>query len=161
MNTKLNRTHKSFFALAVATALISGCTTDNEIKADIAAKAKNDLNFAAVGYTVDNRIITLTGNCPSLKSRQQVLQTVKGINVAKSVVNRIQIAPVILDQELSIKQAADSILAAYPGVTASVKEGQLVLSGKASTQENAKLTEAMSRLPGLSVDNRLQATQKE
>ena len=96
--------------------LIAGCTScskdhrDKEIKADLTTKAKNELNFAAVNYTVEDGIVTLTGKCSSEKSKSEAEQAVKGINIVKGIINKIIVAPVILNADLPLKQAVDSVL---------------------------------------------------
>lgn len=88
--------HPVFFLLM----LIAVCTScskehrDREIKADLTTKAKNELNFAAVNYTVDDGIVNLTGKCGSEKSKQEAEETVKGINIVNGIVNKIVVAPV-------------------------------------------------------------------
>lgn len=141
--------------IAAGILLATSCTNDQEIKADIAQKAKNDLNFAGVNYTVQNKIVTLTGNCPSVKARQKVWQTVKDINVISGIVNRVQIAPVILNEDLTLKEAADSVLADYPGVTATVKNGRIALAGMVDQEAGKQLKMAIGRLPAAAVETGL------
>lgn len=44
---------------------------DKEIKADIVTKTKTDINFAGISYTVEGGVVTLTGSCPTAKSRSE------------------------------------------------------------------------------------------
>lgn len=137
-------------------ALLAGCsTTDKEIKADIAIKAKTEIGFTGVNYTVQNKVVTLTGICPSEPSRQKVLLAVKGIAVIDSIIDRISIAPIQLTADLPIKQQVDSVLSSYPRVTGSVMQSQVTLTGYASHKEADKLLPAINKLKPAAVNNQI------
>jgi len=140
--------------LCVAT-FMAGCTTDKDIKADIAQKAKNDVNFAGVSYTVENKVVTLSGRCSSVKARQKVWQAVKDINVIKGVIDSIQILPVLLDDDFALQQAADSVLAVYPQAQANVKNQSIFLFGKATKKDMDSLIAAVKRLQPAQVVTKL------
>jgi hyperosmotically inducible protein len=124
----------------------TGCTTDKDIKAQITGLAKTDVNFADVNYTVENKVVTLTGYCPSKKSKDEVEATMKSIRVVKGINNQIQIAPVVLDNAFPLKQAVDSVLAQYPTVQANVTTTQVTLMGKVKKPEADKLLPAITKL---------------
>jgi len=119
----------SVFAFAFIL-IATGCSNDKDIKAQITDMAKSDVNFAGVGFTVDGKVVTLTGNCPSKKEKDAVEKTIKGIKVVNGINNQIVIAPVILDTSFATKLAVDSVLAAYPTVTANVIQSKVILTGK-------------------------------
>jgi len=141
--------------LVFTVTLAYSCTTDKEIKADIATKAKTDINFAAVNYSVENKIVTLTGSCPSQKSVQQVAQTIKSINVISGLINNIKVAPVTLDENLPLKQAVDSLLADYPTVQANVNQGTVELYGKAPKQMVDKLLPEVYKLHPVGIQTKI------
>jgi len=152
----LHKTTRNFKILLLGvTAIIAGCTTDKDIKADLAQKAKNDVNFAGVSYTVENKVVTLSGICSSVKAGQKVLQTVKDIHVIKGIIDRVQISPVTLNEDFSLQQAADSMLAVYPQVQATVKNHSILLSGKATKKDIDSLTAAAKRLNAVQVATKL------
>lgn len=144
-----------FLVLVAIFASCSQANQDKEIKADIATKAKDELNFAAVNYTVEDGIVTLTGKCPSEKSKNEAEQTVKGINIVKGIINKIEVAPVELNADLTLKQAVDSVLKTYPTVQADVTNGTIMLEGKAQKQEVGKITASLSQLKPVKIDNQL------
>jgi osmotically-inducible protein OsmY len=133
----------------------SSCTTDKDIKAQIAGMAKTDLNLATVNYTVQDKVVTLTGTCPSQKAKDDAEKSIKGIRMIKEVKNQIQIMPVILDNTYPVKQAVDSVLAQYPTVTAQVSANEITLSGKATQKEVGPLQAAITKLNGPKLVNRL------
>ncbi len=133
----------------------SQANQDKNIKADIAAKAKNELNFAAVNYTVDGGVVTLTGKCTSEKSKGEVEQTIKSINIVKGIINRIEIAPVVLNGDLVLKQAVDSVLKDFPLVEAEVKGNIITLQGKTEKKGADKILAGLNQLHPNKIDNQL------
>ena len=132
--------------LLPAMILLAACNLnqDKQIKAHINSLAKDNLNFAGVKYTVHNRTVTLFGNCPSDKTKDKVLQAVKGINVLEGVVDNIVIGAVILGAEQQIKSSVDSILANYPLVNAEFNEQGIELFGTVKQDDAEKLVSAIS-----------------
>jgi hyperosmotically inducible protein len=133
----------------------SQLSKDKEIKADIATKTKTDLNFAGVNYTVEKGMVTLTGKCPSEKSKAEAEQTIKGINIIKGINNQVMIAPVTITADLPLKQAVDSILKTYPTVQADVAQNIVTLTGKAKQQDASQLLPAVNSLHPAKVNNQL------
>lgn len=124
---------------------LAGCqTSDQEIRADIAIKAQQDLNFAGLHYTVSNGIANFTGNCPSEKAFKKIQQTIKNIHVLKAVNYNVNIAPVKLDTLTPIKLQVDSLLAQYPQVIAKVDTASITLKGTITALNKAKLIKALS-----------------
>lgn len=128
---------------------------DKEIKADLTVKAKSDLNFAAVTFTVEDGVVTLTGKCSSEKSKHEAEEMVKGINIVKGIANNIVVAPVVLTTDLPMKQAVDSVLKDYPAVMGKVSGDTVVLEGKAQKQEVTKILPALNKLHPNKIDNRV------
>lgn len=117
-----------------------GCKTpDKDIHADIAGKAKEDLNFAGLQYTVDNGVVNVTGNCPSLDAFKKVKQKMSNIHVVKAVNYNVTIAPVVMDMSTPVKSKVDSILSNYPQVMAVVNPSEVTLKGKTTLQKKYKL----------------------
>ena len=117
-----------------------GCKTpDKDIHADIAGKAKEDLNFAGLQYTVDNGVVTITCNCPSSSAFEKVKKTMSNIHVTKAVNYDVTIAPVLMDVSTPVKNKVDSILSSYPQVIAVVNPSEVTLKGKTTLQKKHKL----------------------
>lgn len=139
--------------------MMSGCREgirDEEIKADLTMKAKEDLNFAGVQFYVENAQVTLSGSCPTLKSRALLIQKIKAIHVVDTIINNLEIAPVVLTTTFGLKQDVDSILSKYPTVTALVTDSVVVIKGKVKDQERGKLLRALGEL-----SNQVRADQLE
>lgn len=143
--------------------LIAVCTScsqanqDKNIKADLSAKTKTDLNFAAVNFTVEDGVVTLTGKCASEKSKSEAEQTVKSINIVKGVINQVMIAPVVIKADFVLKQAVDSVLTGYPSAKADVNGNNILLEGKAEKKDMEKLLSDLNKLHPVKIDNQLKA----
>jgi osmotically-inducible protein OsmY len=138
--------------------VFSGCSQQNQdkhIKADLAAKTKSELNFAGVNYTVDGGVVTLTGKCASEKSKSEAEQLVKSINIVKGIINQIEVAPVVLNADLPLKQAVDSVLKSYPAVQANVSGNIILLQGKTGKKDVSKLLSGLNELHAAKIDNQL------
>lgn len=127
--------------------ILSGCqASDQEIKADIASKAQQDLNFAGLDYTVNNGAVNFSGRCPSQKAFDDVRQAVKNIHIIKSVNYKVVIAPVVLDTLTPVKLQADSLIAQYPKIKAQVSVEGIVLKGTASVNEKLSLFKSFMKM---------------
>jgi len=129
--------------------------TDKEIKADITVKAKSNLNFANVNFTVDKGVVTLTGKCPSEQNKEHIEATIKSISIVKGIIDSIQIAPVTITADQPLKQAVDSVLMDYANVDANVSNDTVTLMGKAKKQELTKLMQQMKKLNPLQINNEI------
>ncbi|MGY3215071.1 BON domain-containing protein [Mucilaginibacter sp. HD30] len=141
--------------IAVIVFALAGCqTSDEEIRADIAGKARKDLNFAGLYYTVQNGKVSFRGSCPSQKAFDMVKQTISNINVIKSVNYKVSIAPVSLDALTPLKLHADSVLAKYPQVVAEVSDAGITLRGAVTAAQRSRfISDARLKLPGHVMDS--------
>jgi hypothetical protein len=135
--------------------LVAGCSNDKKIKTEIAAKTRSDINFAGVLYSVEGKVVTLTGYCPSIRSKLAVEGTIGEINVVKGIIDKIQIAPVTLSSDLPIKQRADSVLGQYPTIQARVDSSKIILIGKGTPQELQTLVPALNKLHPAGIENHI------
>jgi hypothetical protein len=126
---------------------LAGCrVSDQEIRADIAGKAQQDLNFVGLKYTVRDGVVNFTGHCPSQMAFTKVSETVKNIHIIKAVNYRVTIAPVQLDTLTTIKLKTDSVLAQFPQATANIEPSGITLKGEVTASERTKLTETVRLL---------------
>jgi osmotically-inducible protein OsmY len=145
---------KIIVALITAVALAGCHTSDEEIRADIATKARKDLSFAGLYYTVQNGKVSFKGSCPSQKAFNQVKQAIRNIHVIKSVNYKVRIAPVTLDSLTQIKLQVDSLLAKYPRVVAEVKPNEVTLKGSVAASKRPKLiSDIRLQIPGNAKDS--------
>lgn len=136
--------------IGVIAVVLAGCQpSDEEIRADIASKARKDFSFTGLDYTVQNGVVNFTGRCPSQKALATVKQNVKNIHVIRSVNYNVVVAPVVLDSLTLIKLQADSLLVNYPQVIANVKPDGITLKGFVTAAKRVNLIkDARLNLPG-------------
>jgi hypothetical protein len=134
-------------ACLLAVSMLSACSQkarDQAIKADLTVKAKEDVNFAGVRFSVEKGMVTLTGSCPTTKSKNLVMQKIGTIHVIDSLQDHLVIGPVRIGPSFSVSQQVDSILAAYPSVIATVSDTAVVLRGKVRITELEKMVSAVA-----------------
>lgn len=136
--------------IALIVLAVTGCqTSDQEIRADIAVKAQQDLNFSGLDYTVRSGVVNFRGHCPSEKAFLKIKQTIANIHVIKGVNYQVTIVPVVLDTLTLVKLQADSLLAQYPTVTAQINPAGVTLKGDVTALERTKLLQTF-KLPHMS-----------
>ena len=144
--------------IALIMLAMAGCqTSDEEIRADIAGKAQQDLNFTGLNYTVKNGIVDFYGNCPSDKALEKIKQTIKNIHVIKGVEYHVNITPVTLDTLTPVKLQVDSVLGGYPLVNAQIDPEGATLKGEVKAAGRTKLIKALRKLPLKSIKDSLRA----
>lgn len=119
---------------------------DIEIKRDLTSQAKGNKEFFGVRFMVNDGLVTLSGECPTEKARDLVVDKVKRTYAVKDVISKITIAPVIIGTDEQLKQGVDSILKTYPGVQAIVKDSIVQLQGNADVKDQNKLLSAIQKL---------------
>ena len=127
------------FCMASIYLIATGCSRDEGIKGAIRIKAKDNLYFAGVMYSVDHSIVTLTGKCPTKESRDKVALAVKDIGKVDSVINQITLGAVSIDNSLVLKQKLDSVLVKYPQIVADVNKTKVRLTGRLPSKNEPEL----------------------
>ncbi|MDQ0639952.1 hypothetical protein QF042_003517 [Pedobacter sp. W3I1] len=146
---KNHNTRAHLNACLLAVSLLSACSQkarDQAIKADLTTKAKEDVNFAGARFSVEKGTVTLTGSCPSVKSKNLLMQKIKTIHIIDSIDDRLVIRPVTIGPSFSLSQQVDSILAAYPSVIATVSDTTVVLTGKVPATALEKMVSAVGKV---------------
>jgi osmotically-inducible protein OsmY len=144
--------------IGLTACLFSGCgqqKQDRNIKADIATKARTDLNFAGVSYMVADGIVSLTGKCPTQKAKDEVEKTVRDISIVKDIVSTIEIAPVILGADQALKESVDSVLMHYARVQAVVMDSTVLVRGVVEQKDLQELMSGLQSLQPRKLDNQL------
>jgi len=141
--------------LALATAGCGPYQRDQQIKADLTMKAKEDVNFAGLHFTVEDRNLSIWGSCPTFKSKHAVMQKLSSIHVIKNIDERITIRPVTIGNNFSIKQEADSILAKHPGAWAEVNSNVVTIYGNFEKNASHKVMSTITeKLPAIILINK-------
>jgi hyperosmotically inducible periplasmic protein len=129
---------------------------DPEIQSALSAKVQTDPNLAGVTTSVHEGTVTLTGTCADENCRSNAEKAVKDIDGVKNVVNNIQVAPVVVTEDQTIRNALPAIAQKYSGLQADVNAGVITLRGTVESRE--KLQDLMMELNALRpkrIDNQL------
>jgi len=137
-------------AIGMAFSSCKGKTSDADLQTAFATKASADARLTGISATANNGVVTLTGQCPDESCRSYAEQTAKEIKGVKSVVNNITVAPPAAPVEVSTDTALQAgvrdATKDYPGVTATVNNGEVTLTG---TIQRDRLTGLMQSINGL------------
>ena len=144
---KLLQLIKPALAICLA-ALLGACqkgpddaALTTSVKAQIAAQSPALASM--VNVETKDGVVTLTGTVDNDAAKGQAEQAAKGVAKVKSVVNNLSVKPpIVVSEDPKIKSAVEANLAKYDvkGVTASVADGQVTLTGEIP---RAKLQDAM------------------
>ena len=97
-------------------------------------------------FTVDKANVSLTGSCPTVKSKDALLKQLGTIHMIEHIEDHLTISPVVLGSSFTLKQQVDSLLSKYPGVKAAVSDTMVVLQGKIKNADLEKLLPAVVKL---------------
>ena len=132
---------------------------------DADVKAAVDKSIAAIPYLsgintdVKDGVVTLSGQVTGDAEKSGAEAAVKGVNGVKSVVNNLTVAPPPAPVEITaddpLKASVDNTIKAYPGVTATVKDGVITLTGQIKRADLQKLMMALNTLKPKKIENQL------
>src|SRR5687768_13301264 len=119
--------HTRFLLLLASFAIISTTTisckskkSDAEIQTEVSNKLNSQEGSAALTASVNDGVVTLSGECKDETCRRECAESVKGISGVKSVVNNIQIAqatpqsaPVDITADEPLKAAVSDVVKKY------------------------------------------------
>jgi len=135
-------------------------TSDSDIQSSFNEKARTDASMANVSATVNDGVVTLSGQCPDEACRTNAEANAKGMKGVKSVVNNITVMapppPPTVDADATIRNSAAAITQRYPGVTADVQNGKVTLRGTVkSKDEMQKVVQAFNEANIRGFDNQI------
>lgn len=133
---------------------------------DADVKAAVDKSIAAIPYLsgintdVKDGVVTLSGQVTSDSEKLGAEAAVKGVNGVKSVVNNLTVvpppaAPVEITADDPLKASVDNTVRAFPGVTATVKDGVVTLTGQIKKADLQKLMMELNTLKPKKIENQL------
>jgi hyperosmotically inducible protein len=130
--------------------------------ADIQTEVSNKIsNRAGITATVNEGVVTLTGECPDNDCRTNSENAVKDVKGVKSVINNItivtveQAAPVQIMPDDQLKAAVEGVLTKYKDVKAEVKDGVVTLRGEILRDNLQNLIISLNGLKPKKIQNEL------
>ena len=153
---------KLLMAIAIMTTVsfVSCSPKDADIQADIETKLKA-MPDMVTGATVEVKdgVATLSGECKDEMCKAACEKTAKEVKGVKSVVSNFTMAaapaaaaPVVIAADDPLTKAVADATKDYPGVTASVKDGVVSVTGEITKDKWKKLKMALDGLHPKKVD---------
>lgn len=147
--------------MALAFSLVACGPKDADIQKEIAAKTAD---LPGVEVTVKDGVATISGTCKDDAFKQNAESIVKGIKGVKSVVNNCEIpapepvtttAPVEINPDAVLNTSVNEVVKTYAGVTATVKDGVVTLTGDIKKTQLQSLIKSVQELKPKKVENKL------
>jgi osmotically-inducible protein OsmY len=132
-----------------------GKNKDADISAAIQAKTQSDASFAGVNATVNEGVVTLTGQCNDDNCKTNAENAVKDMDGVKKVVNNITVVPVAIAPDNSLNSGVERITARYSGVQADVNDGVITLRGQLKRDSLQQLMMDLNALQPKKIENQL------
>ncbi|MCM0667793.1 BON domain-containing protein [Flavobacterium tyrosinilyticum] len=146
--------------MSFAFLLVACGPKDADIQKEITAKLSE---LPGVSVTVEKGVATISGTCKDDAFKQNAESIVKGIKGVKSVVNNCEIAtpepvvaaPVEINPDAVLTTSVNEVVKTYSGVTATVKDGVITLTGDIKRSQLQNLIKSVQELKPKKVENKL------
>lgn len=149
------------FSTVLAFTSCKGGAKDEDVQKSFAEKARTDGRLSNISATVNDGVLTLNGSCPDETCRSYAEQTAKELKGVKSVVNNITTtppvttAPVEVSGDAALQTGVRDALKDYPGVTGTVTNGEVVLTGTIQRDRLTNLMQSLNSLNARKITNNL------
>lgn len=158
---KLLTVSRNWVWLAALVLLFAACKPSDEKIAE-AAKAKIGAIASSINVSVADGIATLSGEVKDDATKAAVEAALQGVKGLKSVVNNLTVPPpppppVVINPDDVLRKGIDSVFAAksIKGVTATVADGVVTLTGNAKKADLTKIMQAAMELKPKKVLNQM------
>jgi hypothetical protein len=158
---KLLTVSRNWVWLAALVLLFAACKPSDEKIAE-AAKAKIGAIASSINVSVADGIATLSGEVKDDATKAAAEAALQGVKGLKSVVNNLTVPPpppppVVINPDDVLRKGIDSVFAAksIKGVTATVADGVVTLTGNAKKADLTKIMQAAMELKPKKVLNQM------
>lgn len=147
--------------MSLALSLVACGPKDADIEKEISAKLSA---LPGVEVTVKDGVATISGICKDDAFKQNAESIIKGIKGVKSVVNNCEIAapetvatpaPVEINPDAVLNTSVNEVVKTYNGVSATVKDGVVTLTGNIKRDQLPNLIKSVQELKPKKVENKL------
>ena len=164
MNKRINRVLALLLMVFFLIASVTSCkqkTSDADLKTSVEqALAGTGGSLARANVDVKDGVVTLTGEVTTEVERASAETFAKGVNGVKSVVNNLTVAPppsapVVITADDPLRTSVDATIKTYPGVSATVQDGVVTLTGEIKRADLQNLMAALNTLKPKKIENKL------
>ena len=145
--------------LFVSTTSCNSKPKDADIKTGVDNAIATNSNLSGVSSTVNEGVVTLSGEVKDETTKGIATTTASGVKGVKSVTNNLSVtpppAPVVITADDPLKASVDNTIKAYPGVSASILNGVITLTGEIKRADLQKLMMSLNSLKPKSIENKL------
>lgn len=147
--------------MSLALSLVACGPKDADIEKEISTKLSA---LPGVEVTVKDGVATISGICKDDAFKQNAESIIKGIKGVKSVVNNCEIAapetvatpaPVEINPDAVLNTSINEVVKTYNGVSATVKDGVVTLTGTIKRDQLPNLIKSVQELKPKKVENKL------
>ena len=162
MDRKINRMLGIPLLVCFLIATITSCkqqVSDAEIKTSVDNTIAANTSLSGAKSDVKDGVVTLTGEVKDDAAKASTETVVKGVKGVKSVVNNLSVAPapapVIISNDSQLIEGVDSAIKAYPGVSATILNGVITLTGEIKRADLQNLIKTLNELKPKKIENNL------
>ncbi|MBO9199795.1 MULTISPECIES: BON domain-containing protein [Niastella] len=142
---------------------ISSCgPKDSNIQEAVNTTISNNPATPGITASVQDGVVTLSGECKDEASKSAIESEVAKVKGVKKVVNNCtvtpppaQAAPVTINPDETLTNSVNDAIKDYPGVSATVKDGVITLTGNIKRPDLQKLMMSLHTLKPKKIDNKL------
>ena len=148
------------FILFVSLAACNSKTSDADVKTSVDNAIAANSNLTGAYSDVKDGVVTLTGQVKDESAKASAETTAKGVKGVKSVNNNLTVtpppaAPVEVTADDPLKASVDNTVRSYPGVSASVNDGVITLTGQIKRADLQNLMKSLNSLKPKKIENQL------
>jgi len=145
--------------LFVATTSCNSKSKDADIKMEVDKAIAANASLSTVSTSVNEGVVTLSGEVKDESTKTAAEEAARGVNGVKSVTNNLSVTPppatVVIAADDPLKASVDNTVKAYPGVSASIQDGVVTLTGEIKRVDLQKLMMELNSLKPKSIENKL------
>ncbi len=142
-----------FLGLTVGLFALQACSPkDADIQKDVDTAIAT---VSGVTASVNEGVVTLSGTVATEDAKiaaETAAEEVKGV---KSISNNIEVVPPVIESVDALTEGLKTALAAFPGVTGTVKDSVITLTGEIKRADLQKVIRATQALKPKKVENQL------
>lgn len=142
--------------LLLAVGVTSCQPKDADIQKSVQTAIAANPDATGVSVAVDKGVVTLTGEVKDEATSIAVNGLAAGVKNVKSVVNNLTIAaPAVSVQDTTLQSGLVDALKDHSGVTATVQDGVITLTGEVKQSDLPTVLQKVSALNPVKIDNQL------